>query len=177
MKCLFNFLKKEPAKYHLSYCIISQISDGLLLLKNKRPIDFGRQLSFLTGFYRSKGTKFRQFLLYKGLMVLRDVLSKLQYKHFSIISIVARILCTDDEEKLTPFVNHAGELVNNFVVSLKESYGKLFAVYNVHSLIYLHEYVMLYNTRLDKIPSFPFENFTQILYKSMYKIPATLSSK
>lgn len=41
----------------------------------------------------------------------------------------------------------------------------LFPVYNVHSLIHLHEDSLIYNSPLDKMSSFPFENFIQTLKK------------
>ena len=88
-------------------------------------------------------------------MVLRDVLST-QYKNFLTLSIAVGILCTEDEEKRGPYVNYAGELLKSFVLSAKEYYGELFTVYNVHSLIHLHEDVLFYNSPLDKISSFPF---------------------
>lgn len=47
----------------------------------------------------------------------------------------------------------------------KQYYGELLTVYNVHSLIHLHEDVLFYNSPLDKISSFPFENFMQTLKK------------
>ena len=97
-------------------------------------------------------------------MVLRDVLST-QYKNFLTLSIAVGILCTEDEEKRGPYVNYAGELLKSFVLSAKEYYGELFTVYNVHSLIRLHEDVLFYNSPLDKISSFPFENFMQTLKK------------
>ena len=165
MKRPLNFLKKGPGKCRLSNGLISQISDGLLLLKNKIPTNFARQPRSLTELDRWKATEFRQFLLYTGVVVLRDVLLKPQYKHFLTLSIAVRILCTEDEEKRGPYVKYAGELLKFFVLSAKEYYGELFTVYNVHSLIHLHEDVLFYNSPLDKISSIPFENFMQTLKK------------
>ena len=82
MKRLLNILKKGPGKCCLSNGLISQISDGLLLLKNKIPTNFARQPRSLTELDRWKATEFPEFLLYTGAVVLRDVLSKPQYEHF-----------------------------------------------------------------------------------------------
>ena len=165
MKRLLNFLKKGPVKCRLSNGLISQISDSLLLLENEIPINFARQPRSFTELDRWKATELRQFLLYTGLVILRDVLSKPQYEHFLTLSIAVRILCTEDEEKRSPYINYAGELLRFFVLFAKEYYGELFTVYNVHSLIHLHEDVLFYNSPLDKISSFPFENFMQTLKK------------
>ena len=86
-----------------------------------------------------KVTEFQQFLLYTGLVVLREVLSKPQYEHFLTLSIAVRILCPEDEEKRVNYVNYVGELLNFFVFTAKEYYGELFAVYHVHSLIRLRK--------------------------------------
>ena len=98
MKRLLNFLK-GPGKCCLSNGLISQISDGLLLLKNEISTNFARQPRSLTELDRWKATEFRQFLLYTGVVVLRVVLSKPQYEHFLTLTIAVRILCTEDEEK------------------------------------------------------------------------------
>ena len=62
MKRLLNFLK-GPGKCCLSNGLISQISDGLLLLKNKISTNFARQPRSLTELDRWKATEFRQLLL------------------------------------------------------------------------------------------------------------------
>ena len=90
-----------------------------------------------------KVTEFQQFLLYTGLVVLREVLSKPQYEHFLTLSIAVRILCPEDEEKRVNYVNYVGELLNFFVFTAKEYYGELFAVFFI-IIVFFYKYSVFF---------------------------------
>jgi len=82
VKRLVLFLKKGPSECKLSAHMISLISDGLLSYAGKLPSEFARQPRSLNEIERWKATEFRQFLLYTGPVVLKNILSKEMYTHF-----------------------------------------------------------------------------------------------
>lgn len=81
-----------------------------------------------------KATKLRQFLLYTGKLVLKDILPPVFFKHFMAFSVAISILIS---KKLTSlYSDYTHELLKYFVVKL---YGPEYLVYNVHSLLHLKD--------------------------------------
>ena len=70
MKRLLLLWMKGPLKCRLGSRIISNISEGLLALKDNIPSEFARKPRSLYETDRWKATEFRQFLLYTGPVVL-----------------------------------------------------------------------------------------------------------
>jgi len=57
----------------------------------------------------------------------------------------------------------AKKLLKYFVLNAKEHYGETFCVYNVHSLIHIHEDVQYFQTSLHTVSAFQFENYLQTI--------------
>jgi hypothetical protein len=104
---------------------------------------------------RWKATEFRQFLLYSGPVVLREILSENLYQHCMLLSVDIRILaCPQIASK---FCDYANELLLLFVAEAGKLYVKEIFVYNVYCLIHLANDVKNLGP-LDEFSSFPFEN-------------------
>ena len=96
---MMQTLKKGDRKVKLSHRNKMQISDNLLALRKNIPSDFVRRPRSLLELDRWEATEFRQFLLYTGLVALRDVLSPELYKHFLTLSVAVSILLTPSKKK------------------------------------------------------------------------------
>ena len=98
-KRILHYLKKGPCKCKLSSQQCPQISDGLKALRGTMPSEFARQPRPLDELERWKATEFRQFLLYTGPVVLRNVVSKDLYQHFLCLSVAISILLDSNDNK------------------------------------------------------------------------------
>jgi len=114
-----------------------------------------------------KASELRQFLLYSGMVVLKDQkMDKKLYDHFVCLSVIMHILLSPS---LFSYYNeYVEELVVFWVRKSGELYGKHFVVYNVHCLIHLVDDCRNYGT-LDRISAFPYENFMRVLKRSVRK--------
>ena len=164
-RCILHYLKKGQRKCKLSSQQFAQISDSLKALHGTMPSEFARQPRSLDELERWKATEFRQFLLYTGPVVLRNVVSKDLYQHFLCLSIAISILLESNDDKRNSYLEFAQELLHYFVENAKDVYGETFTVYNVHSLKHLPEDVRYLNCSLNDISCFPFENYMQQLKK------------
>jgi hypothetical protein len=163
VKRILCFLRKGPRRCKLSSQQINHISSQLSSLKGAMPSEFARQPRSLVEVERWKATEFRQFLLYTGPVVLRNVVSKEVYEHFLTLSVAVSILLDTDDESRNCYLDYATQLLNYFVEHCKHVYGDTFTVYNVHSLLHLPEDVRRFNCSLNDISCFPFENYMQCL--------------
>ena len=169
MKRMMLSWKEGPRKQKLSPAQLTQISNKLEDFKGKMPADFVRQPRGLDELKRWKATEYRQFLLYTGCLVLKDVLSPDAFKHFLSFSLAMRIFLDSDDNIRNQFLDYARDLLQYFVSACDGIYGRTFTVYNVHSLVHIWEDSRNFNTPLDNISSFPFENYLQVIKKFVRK--------
>lgn len=109
-----------------------------------------------------KATEFRQFLLYTGVLVLKDVTpSRAHYTHFLKLSVSMRMLLDEDDVRRVGNVELSRRLLREFNDESGDLYGDYFAVYNIHGLLHLPEDVVHFGCSLNHINSFPFENYLQ----------------
>lgn len=129
------------------------------------PTEFSRQPRSLEHLKRFKATEFRSLLLYYGCVVLRDALKKPAYEHFLSLVVAMRILLDENDNFRNTNLDYAEQLLIFFTSNSRTFFGANFVVYNIHSLIHLVDDSRYFGVNLDKISSFPFENFLQILKK------------
>ena len=165
MKRILGYLTKGPNTCKLSQQLVSQISARLLIHNGLMPSEFNRQPRSLAELCYWKSTELRQFLLYHGPVVLKGIVSNLIYNHFLALH-VATILLLKSKPKVNE-VQFAKELLIWFVKNSETVYGCTFNVYNVHSLIHLADDVLHFNSSLDDLSAFKFENFMQTVKKSV----------
>ena len=165
MKRMLGYLTKGPNACKLSHQLISQISKRLLTHNGLMPSEFNLQPRSLSELCYWKSTELRQFLLYHGPVVLKGIVSNLTYNHFLALH-VATILLLKSEPKVNE-VEFAKELLIWFVKNSEMVYGCTFNVYNVHSLVHLADDVLHFNSSLDDLSAFKFENFMQTVKKSV----------
>lgn len=84
---MLSYMTRGPKICRLSFRQKEEISQRLLALRGKMPSEFVRQPRGLHDLDRWKATELRQFLLYTGPVVLKDVVSPDMYKHFLSLTV------------------------------------------------------------------------------------------
>lgn len=108
MKKLINlWLNTGPSNVRLSNLKIKQISSSLNEIKNSITNDFSRKPRNIEEYPRYKATELRQFLLYTGPLVLKNILSDECNLHFLTLNISMRILLSSDHSS---YFKYATEL-------------------------------------------------------------------
>lgn len=124
-----------PLRCHILSSLASMVSDRLLALRSYIPTEFARKPRTLGERCRWKATEFRQFLLYTGPVVLRDMLKPQIYNNFMLLSVGVYILASPK------YRLEMNDLANTLLVSFVEHFGQLydedFWVYNIHGLVHL----------------------------------------
>lgn len=82
-----------PRNERLSNDQLRSINEALTSIKTCILQEFARQPRVLDCFAKWKVTECRQFLLYTGPIILKDILSSRRYNHFIALSVAIRILC------------------------------------------------------------------------------------
>ena len=161
VKRLLTFMIKGPAECKLPKRSIEELSSRLISLRGKMPSEFARQPRSVVELDRWKATEFRQFLLYTGPIVLKDLLSDDQYHHFLCLTVGMSMLLESDLQQREFYLDYARNLIKFFVENSAEYYGNTFCVYNIHSLLHLFDDVKRFKCSLNDISAFPFENHLQ----------------
>jgi len=114
----------------LTATLSHKLSSKLIFLRQFVPLEFARKPRSVTFLPRWKATEFRQFILYTGVIVLKDVLPPNYYKHFLAFHVGIYILCS---QKFYRRLNsYAHELLVYFVSNFPKLYGVEQVSYNVH---------------------------------------------
>ena len=161
VKRLLTYLIKGPAVCKLPKRSVEELSSRLVALRGKMPSEFARQPRSVLDLDRWKATEFRQFLLYTGPIVLKDLLSDEQFHHFLCLTVGMSILLESDPKQRAEYLEYSKNILTYFVENSAEFYGNTFTVYNIHSLRHLHEDVEGFKCSLNDISAFPFENHLQ----------------
>ncbi|XP_075147430.1 uncharacterized protein LOC142221570 [Haematobia irritans] len=167
MRTLLNaWVKKKGEDYSLMSWKCETISKELCFNSNNVTKEFQRKPRSLRDLERWKATELRQFLLYTGPFILRNVLSSERYNHFLKLSLALRILldCNDCRKN-----NKCAEkLLKSFVNEIPLLYESSFLTYNFHALLHIHEDAKRYGN-LDEISAFKFENYLQTVKRQVRK--------
>lgn len=155
----------------LKFCqrIIDQISSALENLAAHVPLEFSRKPRSLDELRRWKATEFRQFLLYTGIVVLKDILGKDfkdRYECFLELHVAMTILLS--EHYCRKYANYASALLRHFLEFFVIIYGPKFMTHNFHGLIHIAADTEVFGA-LDNCSTFMFENYLFALKKLVRK--------
>ena len=154
--------KKFETKCHISVEARVTLEASIKNFSTHVPSDFSRKLSGgLNALVYWKATELRLFLLYAGIIVLRNILPSEQYNNFLFLSIAFRILLSNSQ---TNNVENARKLLINFVNSASLIYGDGFISYNVHSVIHIPDDYLRWGP-LDNVSCFAFETYLGSIIK------------
>lgn len=161
-KLLHFWMSVIPFK--LSSSSKTQITECLILCKKYLPVEFNRKPDNFSNCERWKASECRTFLLYVGLLCLKNHLTKKQWNHFFTLSVAIRILCSNTLSQDLDLVNYAEKLLTSFVKDYDSIYPNASIVYNTHCLLHLPDEVRRLGS-LDSFSAFHFENFLGIMKK------------
>lgn len=146
-------------EYSISREGIKTLSTMNVNLCSHYPSDFSRRPRSFDEISRFKATELRSLLLYTLPILLKTVLRDKCYIHFLKFHCAIRILCCPNE-----CINNAecaNDLLRSFVNDFPSLYGDINATYNVHCLLHITDDVKNFNTNLNDLSAFKFENFLQ----------------
>lgn len=164
-KLIILWQSKGPLKVRLPSWKMREITNSLLKMKVNVTSDFSRKPRSIEEVGRWKATEFRQFLLYTGPIVLKNMLTDDCYEHFMALSVALRILLSLNYEQ---YVEYSKKLIAYFVQKFEELYGRHFISHNIHGLIHLPDDYYIHGP-LDHCSAFPFENYMKQLKKMLRK--------
>ncbi|CAD6221756.1 GSCOCG00012971001-RA-CDS [Cotesia congregata] len=116
------------------------------------PSEFQRKIFDIQDVAHWKATQYRFMLLYARPIVLKIVLDTAMYKHFMLLHVACRILCS--EELAVSNVDYADELLKKFFVLMPTFYGEACQVMNFHNLIHVADDVRYLQAPLNDFSSF-----------------------
>ncbi|XP_046406989.1 uncharacterized protein LOC124171751 isoform X1 [Ischnura elegans] len=155
-----------PLSMKISQRQKATVSESILSLRGCFPKEFARRPRDLAMLKYWKATEYRNFLLYLGPLVLKDVLTTEKYNHFlqlhiAISTLMSRQKCTDGKQ-----LERVKDLLKYFVTNVISLYGECFVTYNFHGLIHLVDDIHYFSDvfpgiTLHDLSAFPFENYLQ----------------
>lgn len=136
----------------------TQIQKLSLLLENcnyTKPIELHRAIRGIKHLRHWKGSEYRTFLLYTGIVVLRDVIPTAVYENFLYLFCATFILSSD---YFSNYFQIAHELLCDFIRGFQTVYGKDAISSNFHNLCHVVGDVNKFGS-LPNISSYEFENY------------------
>lgn len=124
------------------------------LVQCRMPAEFHRVVRGLDCLKHWKGTEYRTFLHYVGIVVLRDHLTQDLYEHFLLLFCAVTICGSKRYFEKLPV---ARAMLHQYIEIFAENYGEHHMTSNVHNLSHIVEEVERFG-ELDTISAYPFEN-------------------
>lgn len=166
MRKLLYIWRDESRSYNIGIDKKNLLEGRITQVKKFWPKEFNRIPRSLRELEHWKATEFRQFLLYLGPCILKNILPKKLYSNFLLLYFGIRILLC---ENLNNHYNeYAKDLLNIFVKHAINTYGQSICTYNFHTVIHLADDAKKFGS-LNDINCFAFENFNQIIKRMLRK--------
>lgn len=126
-----------------------------------KPSEIHRSIRTFDYLNNWKGSEYRTFLLYLGIVLLKDNLPEEEYKHFLLLS-CSIILCSSNHYRSHVFAKSGGKslvgvLLENYIEGYIHIYGEHAVSSNVHNLCHIVEDVQRFG-ELNSFDAYPFEN-------------------
>ncbi|KAK5647815.1 hypothetical protein RI129_002707 [Pyrocoelia pectoralis] len=167
-KLITLWISGQPLSVKLPSKSIKTISAVLIDLQSTVPKEFSRKPRSLVDINHWKATEFRNFLLYYGPLVLKDVVCENVYKNFLALHVASRILISHTAIKDSCNLEYAANLLRYFVTTFQTIYGSDKISHNVHNLLHICDDVKKYGP-LDMFSAFKFESYMAQLKRLLRK--------
>lgn len=154
-KFLTFLVKGKPGAQKLTSLQIRSISTKLKLISTRCVCEFARKPRGLEDMDRWKATEWRQFLLYSGFVVLKDIISPESFMLFKCLATAIRVLCS--RQHYIELNEYANSLLLFVVQGFHDLFGAESVSYNVHSLSHLAADSLRLGV-LDDFSAFKFES-------------------
>lgn len=163
-RCLFRWVYgTKTYRNHFKKYELKNLNQLLVQANEEMPSEIHRSVRTLDSLHDWKGTEFRTFLLYVGIVVLKDHLIANEYVHFLKLK-CATILCSIEFFRIHVQGNHglAQCLFEDYVESYIDIYGEESVSSNIHNLIHVVDDVRRFGN-LNTISAYPFENSLRLI--------------
>lgn len=145
---------------------VEKVNTSLKRLNCQKPKEIHRAIRDLDNIKFWKGTEFRSFLLYYGIVVLKEHLPTNIYLHFVMLSCAVRICYTD---AYSSYHSIAKKWFDQYIEEYINIYGIHSIGSNIHNLSHVFDDIQQFGSLIN-ISTYPFENRLQFL-KSRLKQP------
>lgn len=138
---------------------VIEINKKMKKFNTQKPREIHRAVRGLEEIHFWKGTEFREFLLYFGIVLLKDHLPEIVYNHFLTLVCAVTICYTDAYNR---FHSVAKVWFERYIEKYVEIYGIHSIVSNTHNLNHVVGDVEKFGN-LNEISAYPYENQLQFL--------------
>ncbi|XP_065215752.1 uncharacterized protein LOC135842292 isoform X2 [Planococcus citri] len=157
--------KHKPIKRILDKKVIKKIDEKIDELKKYTPVEFNRKPRSFHDIGRWKATELRQFILYTGPSVLKNLLPKKYYQHFLRLHYCTRVLCM--KSIMTPEVlDYVEVCLEKFITKFVKLYDESLVNHNIHSLFHILSDCRKF-LNLDNFSAFKYENFLKWIKETL----------
>lgn len=163
-RCLFRWnYGTKTYRNHFNKYELKNLNELLVQANKQMPSEIHRSVRTFDSLHDWKGTEFRTFLLYVGIVILKDHLIANEYIHFLKL-ICATTLCSTDFFRIHVQSNDglAQCLFEDYVESYIDIYGEESVSSNIHNLIHVVDDVRRFGN-LNTISAYPFENSLRLI--------------
>lgn len=157
MRRLLNFwIDGDVKDFKLTKNDLIALNNLLLKCNEEKnlPKEIHRSIRSLDSIKHWKGSEFRTFLLYIGIVVLKDIVRADVYEHFLYLFCAVTICSANVYKQLVPL---AKTLFDEYVSMYIDLYGQHIVSPNIHNLCHVTENVERFGN-LNTISTYPFEN-------------------
>ncbi|XP_041917180.1 uncharacterized protein LOC121681489 [Alosa sapidissima] len=155
-----NLATRQPSR------VITAISSKLIARRPHIPTEFARKPRELAEIDRWKATELRQFMVYSGPVVLKHILPREIFENFLLFSVGVFLLLSPNLS--APMIDFANRVLTAFVKNFGDLYGEGEIVFTIHQVIHLTDVYRQFGA-LDRVSSFPYENFLGKIKKMLRK--------
>lgn len=153
-RCLLGWRDGSFGSYRTKWCAKDIANISKFLDNCQMPAEIHRSVRGLDVLCHWKGTEYRTFLYYLGVVILTDMLPKDVYCHF-LQFFCAVTICSSNI--YFTFLNLAENLLSSYVEYFRDFYGEDYMSSNVHNLTHLVDEVRKFGP-LSSFNSYPFES-------------------
>lgn len=153
-KCLIGWRDGKFGNYRTKWSAQQTADITKYLTQLKLPSEIHRKVRGLECLSHWKGTEFRTFLFYVGIVILKPFLPEDVYEHF-LIFFCAITICSAD--CYSHFTDLAESLLQHYIERYADIYGEDYISSNVHNLTHVTEDVKRFGV-LSSFSAYPFES-------------------
>lgn len=166
-RCLLRWTEgTKTYRNHFRKNVIDKINLHLMRMRREMPTEIHRSIRDLDCLKFWKGTEFRTFLLYIGIVALEEDLTEEEYEHFKLL-ICAIIFCSS--KAYASIIDRSvlvDTLLSEYFEGYIEIYGEHTITSNVHNISHILDDVRRFGN-LNTISTYPFENCLQLIKKRL----------
>lgn len=153
-RMLFGWRDGKFRKTDMRWATGTIIKISSFLLECNLPREIHRAMRGLDCLPHWKGTEYRSFLLYVGIVALKDHTSYEVYQHFLLLFCAIRIC---ESERFSHLIPLAKIMLDDYLERFRSIYGEHYMTSNIHNLTHLTDDVQKFGV-LQSFSSYPFES-------------------